>query len=350
MEASSPFPGGRYKLSIERMVLEHRLLPLLAGKIVVRRVVLERPQIEVRRIRPGSIRRSPRSDELEDIAPIESESSRPESSVLDLALVVSEIQLNEGSVTMRGPDSNQLTLAIEGLQLGLKNLSVNPGAFTLLHALTATGEMRARTFMAETTRLRDLEGAIGLDHGRVALDKLAFSTDSGTFVAKMNMDFNSIPPAYEMNLMGSSLDVKSITGLDVASGLGAGHLELEAEGFGMSVENVKGTGVFGVESGRLPSHPILSGVEKNLETVELSDSRFEETEVQFQLRDNRFLVDQLYLDTDGATLDFTGVVHLDGPLDLNLTVRYAHEGSENKALFRITGTLEEPQISLQSHD
>jgi hypothetical protein len=198
--------------------------------------------------------------------------------------------------------------------------------------------------MAESTSVRDIEGTMTLERGRVGLDDLAFSTDSGSFVAKMNLDFNSIPVGYEMNLVGSSLDVQSIAGLDGADGLGAGHLELEAEGFGVSLENVKGAGVFGLEAGRLPSHPILSGVEKALETIELSDSHFEETEVQFRIRDNRFIVDHFHLATNGSALDFGGVVNLDGPLDLSLVVRRPHESSEREVFFRITGSLEEPHI------
>jgi hypothetical protein len=328
------------------MVLAHRLLPLLAGKLVVRRVVLEKPQIEVRRIRPGSMRHSPRTSQREAPAAIENEPPQRDSSILDLALVVSEIQLNDGSVTMRGPDGNQLTLAVEGLRFGLENPSVTSGALTLLHALTATGEMQARSFTAENARVRDLEGTVRLERGRLGLDDLAFSTDSGRFVADVSVDFNSIPAAYEMNLEGSALDVASIAGLDRSGGLGTGRLTLEAKGYGLSAANVKGEGVFGVEPGRLPPHPILSGVERALETVELSESLFEGTEVHFQLGDSRLVVERFHIDTKGAAMDFSGAIDLDGPLDLNLVVRYPHEGSEREALLRITGAMEEPMIEL----
>jgi hypothetical protein len=340
--ASSSFPGGSYDLQIERVLLEHRWLPLLAGQIVVRRVVLEKPEIEVRSIRPGPRRSRP--NEREEEAPIERRPSQRESSILDLALVVSEIRLNEGSVTVRGPDGNHLTLAIEGLELGLDDLSVSPGALTLLHALTATGEMRARAFMAESTHIRDLDGAMRLDRGRVGLDQLAFATDSGKFVAQVNLDFNSIPASYEMNVEGSALDVQHIAGLERRGGLDTGSLNLDVEGFGLSAGNVRGKGVLKLEAGRLPPHPILTGVEKVLETVTLSDSSFEDTEVRFRLGDNRFVVNRFHLDAGGTALDLTGVVRLDGPVELNLAVRYPQAGAEREALFRILGTLEDPQI------
>jgi hypothetical protein len=346
VEASSRFPGGRYSLQIERMVLEHRLLPLLAGTIVVRRVVLEKPRIEVSGNRP-SPNPEPRSRDLPERGEstiVDKPTARSKSSRLDLALVVSDIQLNEATVTLTGSQPSQAGLSIQELHVGLRNLSVSRGALTLLHALTATGEVRARRFAMETARARDLKGALVLDRGRVELRDLAFTTDSGTFVSGVKVDFNRIPVGYAMNLEGGPLDVQLLASLGEGEGLGAGHLELGVEGFGGSSKNIRGEGVLRLEPGKLPAHPILMGIEKALGAEGFVGSPYGETEVHFQIRDDQLILEQFHLETDQAASEVSGVILHDGSFDLSLVVRRPREGSNVKERFHLTGSLKEPHI------
>src|SRR5437868_1088238 len=47
VEASSSFTGGRATASIDRLVLDHRLLRLLGGEIAVDRLLLQRPKVRL---------------------------------------------------------------------------------------------------------------------------------------------------------------------------------------------------------------------------------------------------------------------------------------------------------------
>jgi len=43
VRAAGTYPGGRYDLTVDKIVFQHRLLPLLAGRLIVDRIRLEKP-------------------------------------------------------------------------------------------------------------------------------------------------------------------------------------------------------------------------------------------------------------------------------------------------------------------
>jgi hypothetical protein len=338
------FPGGRCSIQIERMVLEHRLLPLVAGKIIVRRVVLERPRIEVSGNDPNPNLPPPSRDvpERGETSAVDKPTARSNFSRFDLALLVSDIQLNDATVTLGGSRPNQTVLSIQALYIGLRNMSVSRGALTLLHALTASGELRARRFAMDSARSRDLKGSLVLDRGRLKLKDLGFSTDSGTFVSGLEVDFNRIPVAYTMKLEGGPLDVKLLTGLTQGDGLGAGQLALDVEGFGGSTRRIRGKGNLQLAAGTLPAHPVLTGIERALGAENLVGSSYAKTKVQFEIREDRLFLEPFQLETDMTAAEVGGTVHHNGSVDLNLVVHRPREMN-----FHITGSLDEPRVSLE---
>src|SRR5215510_6477262 len=44
VRAAGTYPGGRYELTLDRLLFQHRLLSLLTGRLVVDRIRLERPR------------------------------------------------------------------------------------------------------------------------------------------------------------------------------------------------------------------------------------------------------------------------------------------------------------------
>jgi hypothetical protein len=348
VEADVRFPGGRYSIHIERMMLEHRLLPLVAGKIIVQRVVLEKPRIEVSRVELGSdpTSRTRAAPEREKTAEVDEPTERSsEAFRFDLSLLVSDIQLNDATVTVAGFQPGQTGLSIRGFHVGLQNMSVRRGALTLLHALTATGELRIGRFVMETVRARDLKGSLVLDRGRVELRDLELTAESGTFVSGLEVDFNRIPFAYAMNLEGGPLDVQLLAGLEEGDGLGPGHLELDVEGFGGSTKNMRGEGVLRLVPGKVPAHPVLMNIERALGEEDFVGSPYAQTEVQFQIREDKLILEPFSLEIDTVTVEVSGAVHRDGPLELNLAVRRPRESSSVTERFQMTGTLKEPHVN-----
>jgi uncharacterized protein involved in outer membrane biogenesis len=344
VEATLRFPGVRARIRIEKMVLEHRLLPLLTGKLVVRRVLLERPRLEISKTQPTRLDRSSLPPEREESTKVDVPPVAPKASRLEIALLVSEIGLRDGLILIRGVHQNEVAFFVDGLQAEMRNLSFYRGALTILHALTAVGELQARTVTLDSKRARNLKGALDLQRGRIELVDLKITTDSGAFSARIKMDFNRIPVGYEMNLAGSPIDLQSVAGLERGEGLGSCRIELDAEGFGTSAKNINGRGMIQLESGRLPPHSVLDEVEKALGSGTLHNSRYEETEAHFRVRDNQLILDDFHLETDHAALDLSGIVHLEGTIDLSLVVRPSHESSNVQEFFHITGTLGEPHI------
>src|SRR5262245_46887598 len=47
LEASSEYSGGRWSLAADTLVLDHRLWPLLRGRVEIERIVLKNPRLEL---------------------------------------------------------------------------------------------------------------------------------------------------------------------------------------------------------------------------------------------------------------------------------------------------------------
>ena len=122
--ATTELAAGPLEVGLERLLLEHRLAPLLKGQVVVDKVLLEKPQIEwITRAEPEAEAAEP----VPEPAPKTSEQSG-EAEKRGLTVAVSEIRIREGSLTVRTMGSQDPGLTVSGFNLDLLDARLDPSA------------------------------------------------------------------------------------------------------------------------------------------------------------------------------------------------------------------------------
>jgi len=109
VRAKGKYPGGSYDVTLDRIVFEHRLLPLLAGRLAVDRIRLEKPRAVW--------------IEAEGAPPSAGAATAGMAAVaLPIALDVVEAAIHEGRVEMRARGRPPIVVA--GLDLRLQDLAL----------------------------------------------------------------------------------------------------------------------------------------------------------------------------------------------------------------------------------
>jgi hypothetical protein len=327
VRASTSLPGGSLEAHLDGLVLRHRLLPLLFGKIVVEEMVLLRPEIE---LSERAAARTGLSSRANGDAPKrgggKGEAFEQAGSSGVLAFGVTHIVVQDGSIRLRRRGTDENATSVTGLNLRLQDLSFDPRAVSLLHALSASGELGIDTLLLDRTEVREVEGGLTLDNGTFEGQEVSFRTDQGRFRAGLRVTFNQIPFGYALSLRGDPLDVNAIAG-STGGGFGPGVLELDAEGYGTDSKGIKGRGILRLAGGKLPSSPALLAVEKALgRGTSLVGAPYQATEAPFHIDNNQLTLEGFRLETPQAALDLKGTVDLDGPLALSLALRTPREG------------------------
>ncbi len=279
IEASARFPGGRYAITMPAMRFEHRVASLLSGRLELERVVLSQPRVSiVTGLEPESPSPSPsrarRRRERTETPTVELSPSPVELRVRELELSGAAFSYND-------------EVSLSGVDVMLRSPTLASGALTLLHAVTATGELSIQELSFPTTTVQNIVATIALSGGQLDLIDGAFETDRSAFQANVHLDFNSIPVRHRLSLAGHLAGVP-------------GEVSFEGEGFGLDAANLKGEGRWIVPAGRFDDAPLW----KNLE---LTGSEYETSELSFRVAEGLVILDGGWM---------RGTVSLDGELDL----------------------------------
>ena len=301
VEASSTFPGGEAVLSLDRLVLEHRLLPLLLGRLEVDRLVLRGARLRLRETRGGPSRPVP---------PV----------AVPLGLHVTDIDVKDGQVEWRSLASARPMVA-KGVEVRLRNVAFTPGGTSLLASLSGEGEAKVETIELEATRVRKLQGRMRLSGGRLESETLRFQTDQGTFTARFAASLARLPLRYELGLKGDPLDLNAMAGAGRGGGYGPGSLELDAQGVGSEPEGLSGHGTLRLQAGRLPGTPLLMRLQEALGRVRVVGAPYRATQTPFSLEGGRVRFERLIVQAESLEVETGGWLSLRGPLELRLAAR-----------------------------
>jgi uncharacterized protein involved in outer membrane biogenesis len=291
--ASASFVAGSYRVHVPRVVLEHRPLGLLRGRLEVTGVRLERPTVQV------------------DLPRQAGTTARIRNAALLQAVEASEpwLEVEASLETVRIEGGNLLVgdrVSVEGLGMTLTTLVYDRRALTPLHALRSEGSFAIGEMALESSKLTDVAGSITTENGRFRLENLRLTTDRGALSGALALDFNSFPFRYRATLLGRSFEVE---------GLGRGTLRFEAEGFGTRSRNLTGRGNFALERGRLPDNPWVREIDPALAGAEHAP-----VEIAFEVRNERVHFERLELDARDKIVAIEGSVGLDGGRDIRATV------------------------------
>jgi hypothetical protein len=300
LTATSDIAGGRFSLEAEALVLDHRLWPLLGGRVEIERLVLRRPRL---RLEQGgaSPARGPRAAALPAVAA--------------LALRIVEARMEDGSVEVLAPGQPPLTIA--KLDFTLRGLDL---AGSTLAGLSAEGSARSDAIRFARTEARDVEAEVKVQGGSLTAHPIKFRTKEGRFEATVRARVDRLPLTYSLDLHGDPLDLNAVAGRPGDKSLGPARLRLAAEGTGSGTAALRGQGTLHLESGRLPASPVLQRVQAFL-TTELFGARYEASDTPFRLQNGRVEFDSFRIRAERFSLDMQGWAALDGPLSLIVKAR-----------------------------
>lgn len=346
VRASGTFPGGRYELALERLVYQHRLLPLLRGRLAVDRIRIVRPMVRLSEARGA--RSSP---------------ALPPASVpaIPLQLHVSQITVEDGTIEMHA--AGESPVVVRGLRVRLADVATDAGPGSALERLSGRGEFRIEEVALPRTRVRSASGTLRLAKGRLATDDLRFQTEEGPFTASWSADVRHLPFSYTLSVEGAPLDLNAALGPASGRGrLGPARLQLQGGGVGPEARGLTGTGLLRLDEGTLPGSPVLTGLERALGRTRLVGASYRASETPFRIEGGRVSFQGLRLDTDGVGLDVGGWTSLEGPFELKVAIRAPRSqvhiaevpaaaldaltdiDGDVRIPFRVTGTREAPRI------
>jgi uncharacterized protein involved in outer membrane biogenesis len=360
--ATSELPAGPLEVSLERMRLEHRLAPLLKGQLVVDKLLLQRPQIELlTRAKPEAVPATP--------APGPSEEPEPAAADAEghgLTVAVSEIRIREGSLEVRTEGSDAPGLEVRGFDLDLRDASLDPSAPTPARRLEAHGSIRIDSIVTEAMAFKDVDADLRLEQGHARMDSFTLHSDNANLqVQGLDVDLNHDPIRYSLEL-GGGLDLNALMGATDQGGFGPLTLDLTAAGTGPDSGNLKGGGVLRLAAGDLPTTPLMAGLEQVLGREFLTGKDYQATEIRFNLADNRLTVEPFELVSGNLKLGAAGRIDLRGPLDLGLQVLTPRQSIKVREIpdealdgltddqgwtavpFKVAGTLQQPKVSLDT--
>ena len=328
VEASSSFPGGRYRVSLQAIELRYRLSTLLTGRVKLSEVVLVEPRVEVILSRWDDEASSPVPNggliaEESRSAATPPPSEVPSAVSTRFQVEVSEIELSGGTIVLRdrGREENRLSLAELDVRFG--DFGHDSRALTMIHGLTARGRFGIGALKLGPTEIGDIAGDLAVDRGRFAMDSLALTAPLGTFEGSVSLDFNVIPFRYRMSLASSSATIP---------GVGPCRFELSADGYGTDSRNMSGEGRLELTEGAFPRSPLRGAIEKAFGLDLTTRGR---TTIPFRLEDDRIRLEGARV-VGETNLDFEGSIGLDGAIDLAVT-------TEDGKSLRISGSLDAPE-------
>ena len=318
--ASSSSPGRELDFTLDQLVFEHRLGPLLSGTVAIDRIVLDHPQFEL-------VETPSQAEPAAEAEPAEAEPSA-DATATDgeeeggLALEVKQILVRDGSIVMRNTDSGSET-RVEGLDFTMENLQFDPTADSLA-ALAAEGELTIAGIDLDTLALSELRSRFQLASAVFDLSELVFTTAHGKFAADANVDFNPVPFTYTMTATGDPLDLNGMVG--ASEGFGPATVQLESDGAGADTKDVDASGGLNLAAGEFPSVDVFTGIDKALGKQVVAGAPYEATELSFVLDNNIIRLAPFRFTTEFARLDLDGTISLEGPIDLGLSVATPREG------------------------
>ncbi len=361
-------PSGRLTMQAAGFLAEHRLAPLLRGRVEIERIVVYEPRIELvtppeealvsakvvpAQLEPAQVSTPPEASMNEDGE--DGASGGP-------VLAVDRIWLSNGILATRVEGAPTPDVEIRGLEVELRDLAL-ADAPTALQGLRAEGNLRTGEILLGGLRATEGNGKLRLAGGHFRLEEFGLKLPQGRFLlGEFDADLNQDPFAHHFALSVDPLDVNSMLAAGPGGGFGAGLLSFKAHGTGTETRDMVGEGTLSLAAGRLPGSPLFTGIEAVLGRTALQGSAYQAVSVPFQIREDRLHVAPFELRTSLLALGFSGWADLAGPMDLRITVRLPRDAVAKARVpleildlvddggwvtvpLRAAGTLDAPQVT-----
>jgi hypothetical protein len=316
VKVKSLMPGGSLNATADTVILEHQFWPLLRGEVLVDQIVLQKPTVEMV---STAVREEPATAAGGSAEEGAGTAADGASAGSDLELRIRRFAIVDGTLISRVEGLDEPPTTIRGLDLELRDIVSAPGAPSLIQGLSAAGDLTADEVVTATTRGKDARGDLRLEGGHMLLTDFQLPTDLGVFeLSQLDVDLNTDPAHYDLQLAGDPLNTSMILGGSAGS-FGSARLSLGLSGELSEDLKLVGLGKLTVTTGKLPDHAVLRAVEKLL-GIAVVGQEYEAFSVDFKIERNLLIADPFHLVTGSLDLATLGAVGLfDESLSLELT-------------------------------
>ncbi len=325
VDGSSVGDGTKLDFTLDRLVFEHRLLPLLQGTVAIDRIVFEKPQFDLTQSAGSGSKAA--SGSKEEPAPGktkgEGEPGAGEAGG-GLALDVRQISVRDGSVVVKNEKAEEKT-RVQDLDLEMSNVKFDPNRKSLA-ALSAEGELSIHEMEFDELKVSDTSGRFELKDARFVIPALSFSLPNGKFVADTAIDFNPVPFTYKLSAKGEPIDVNGMVGAKSADGFGPATVQLDAHGAGPETKNLTAKGGMELAEGSFPYASMFKQIDDALGKKAVVGSKYKATKMTFQVANNQVRLSPFRFESDDARLDVSGTMSLAGPIDFVASIATPREG------------------------
>ncbi len=339
--ATTEIASGTVVTTLDQVVLEHRLWPLLFGDIVIDRLVMDSPLIEVRNAEPGGaslawwnaepggapvawwnaapqtsgrVRRATSKTPNHRVIPIAMGQAPAPGPVVGRDVVVHAASIIDGTLVILSP-SGEETTRVTNLDAEVSDINVDALARSVAVGLSAhghldVGEVHAADRVASGSRAQ-LTATAGI---YTVSDLVLTSPEGKVSLEELVVDMNRVPYTYQASLAGNDLDLNRMLGIESAGPLGAARFEMQAAGAGPDSSSVVGQGRVTLAAGGIPDLPALDQV-ADLLGLQLAGLRYEATTIDFTLGEDRVRIAPFQIVSALMRVEASGDLDAAGGLD-----------------------------------
>ena len=376
--------GGRNFLEAQSFQLKVKLWSLFADRLVIRRVVLVKPEVVWAQNAAGKWRLPALPPAKVPVAPAAAASPGPG------ARVARPPPATASRVAVPQPNESVVAPAPAPVFIPeIQRVSLKDGDFTFLDSngriiarflgLDFRSIFRTATAIkgnarVEKVSLRDrfflevLESPLRYDPAELAFSNISARAAGGLITGRFQMQLQSEDTPFAAKVEFRELDAdKLLTNAGGPAGMVAGQVEgfLNATGKTADPNALNGRGEIVLRDGKVQQYSLLVALGQILQIDELMQLQLEQAEIKYHISPGIVTIDQLLLRspnirlTATGTISFRGKMHLDAQLALNDKIRrqlfapirenFAPIGDEPGYAavdFKVSGTVERPKSNL----
>ncbi len=306
----APFQGEL--MTADAFVLRYRLLPLLAGRVEVERLALEKPALKLAMDTRGGFNYEKLGRPAAKGAPAPASASRG-AAASPLHVVMRSLAVEDGSIQMLDYAKARL-MSADGIDF--------KSAFEMAGgAAVGAGQVTvSKASFGDVLFVRGLKAPLSVSRDKLTLSPIRGEVGGGSLTGDLNADLKSFRYATNLTLAGAS--VKKLLADAKSGALVSGTLAAKArfEGSG-GLPSIRGEGSAQIASCRAENSRVLGLIAAVLQVPELAHPDFATCRVEFRQTGARFATPVVNLSGDAVRLTGAGTLNLDtSALDYDMSL------------------------------
>jgi uncharacterized protein involved in outer membrane biogenesis len=210
VEANGSYSGGNFYGNAKQLLLEHDLLSLLRGKILIHTVVLQSPEIHLIPVLETAMEKD-RS--LKAGIGTRKKSQQPHAKETQAAkkldLQISKLNIKDGTLISLRSNQKEEILHVEGLDLDLKEISTSDTSNTF--GIFANGTFDAKRAQASEISITEIHGNMNATPEKVLLENIHMRHPAGDVEIKvLNINLAANPVSYSMEAKSSAVNMNYV--------------------------------------------------------------------------------------------------------------------------------------------